>query len=122
VSSLTNGNQTGWFKDNLWTGPAGVPVGLSRDLCGVSYTSPANGNSYIYTIGGVYYDSTTKVNGQNHGATTNKVWYAQIKSTGGLAVWKPTASLPVSPGLQLHGSVVLTVGTNTYLYVIGGST
>jgi hypothetical protein len=123
---VTSNVSSNWFSNSLWKDPNNPTevVGLSRDLCGKIYTSPTTGNGYLYTVGGVYYDAATNNlngDGKNHGLTTDQVWFAPINSSNGnLGTWVPTSSLPVA--LQLHGSVIMTVGTNTYLYVIGGST
>jgi len=116
VASL--GSSMWQFSNSLWKDPTfnDEVVGLSRDLCGVVYNSPS-GNNYLYTIGGVYYDSHTPViDGVNHGTTTNKVSYAQILPSGSLGGWTSATALPVA--LQLHGAVVFS----NYLYVFGGST
>ena len=117
VSAVATTNSSTWtFHNDMWKGPAGVPVGFARDLCGVV------NNGFLYTIGGVIHDSTIT---DPTGNSTAQVWYAPINSTtGNLGGWKQANSVPVpqgTMGLQLHGSVVVTVGTNTYLYVIGGS-
>jgi hypothetical protein len=127
LSAITTSTvSNNWFSNSLWKDPNNPTeiVGLSRDLCGKIYTSSTSGTSYLYTVGGVYYDAATNNltgDGKNHGVTTDQVWFAAINSSNGnLGTWIPTSSLPVA--LQLHGSVIMTVGTNTYLYVIGGST
>jgi hypothetical protein len=124
VASTTPGT---WFSSPLWNDPNSPTetVGLSRDLCGTVYTNTATSTSYVYTVGGVYFDSKTN---QPFGDSTNQVWYNQIQSNGSLSnQWNSTTpiKLPVGvTGLQLHGTAVVTVPgtTNTYLYVIGGST
>jgi hypothetical protein len=123
VASTTSGT---WFSNPLWKDPNSPTetVGLSRDLCGTVYTNTATNTSYLYTVGGVYFDSKTS----QFGNSTNQVWYNQIQSNGSLSSqWNPTTpiTLPMGvTGLQLHGTAVVTVPgtTNTYLYVIGGST
>jgi hypothetical protein len=128
LGAITTSNMsTNWYSNPLWSDPNHPTevVGLSRDLCGKTYTSPTTSKTYLYTVGGVYYDAATNNlngDGKNHGLTTNQVWFAQILTNGNLGQWQSTTALPVSPGLQLHGSLVMTVGANTYLYVIGGST
>ena len=117
VSAVASTSQTSWtFHNDMWKGPAGVPVGFARDLCGIV------NNGFLYTVGGVIKDSSIT---NAMGNSTNQVWYAPINSsTGNLGAWKQANSLPVpqgAMGLQLHGSAVVTVGGNTYLYVIGGS-
>jgi hypothetical protein len=109
----TSSVSSNWYSNSLWTDSAtGEVVGLSRDLCGTIYTS-TTGTSYIYTVGGVYFDTNTDPTGN----TTSDVWYAPINSSNGnVGTWTQTSSLPVA--LQLHGTVVL----NGYMYVIGGST
>ena len=114
ATSLYNGNATGWYSDNLWQDPNTSPkqvVGFSRDLCGVV------ANGYVYTVGGVYYDTlTVSPNGINYGFATNQIWYSKIQASGSLGTW--TLSPYKLPSVvQLHGAVVL----NNYLYVIGGS-
>lgn len=114
AASLYNGNTTGWYSDNLWQDPNTNPkqvVGFSRDLCGVV------ANGYVYTVGGVYYDTlTVSPNGINYGFATNQIWYSKIQTNGSLGTW--TVSQHKLPAVvQLHGVVVL----NNYLYVIGGS-
>ena len=122
----TSSASTNWFSNSLWKDPNNPTevVGLSRDLCGKTYTSPTTGNSYLYTVGGVYYDAATNNldgDGKNHGLTTNQVWFTPLNSSNGnIGTWTSTSALPVA--LQLHGSIVMTVGANTYIYVIGGST
>ena len=117
VSAVATPNPSTWqFHNDMWKGAAGVPVGFARDLCGVV------NNGFLYTIGGVIKDSTIS---DATGNSTAQVWYAPINATNGnLGAWKITNPVPVpmgKMGLQLHGSVVVTVGGNTYLYVIGGS-
>jgi hypothetical protein len=124
--SITNGNTTGWFTDNFWKDPNTSPqevVGYARDLCGAVYTSPSN-VSYLYTVGGVYYDSQTALTTGSYGSSTNWVWYTKINANGSLVQpWTRAADLPTgAAGLQLHGTAVVAVGGNTYMYVIGGST
>jgi hypothetical protein len=108
---------------NLWNlGTESVPVGLSRDLCGVIYTSPATNKNFIYTVGGLAYDPL-----HNSSALTNQIWYAQIAVTpnnGNVLAWhqamKADGVTPITlpSALDLEGVAVL----NGYLYVIGGST
>jgi hypothetical protein len=118
ASAVATTNSSTWtFHNDMWKGPAGVPVGFARDLCGVV------NNGFLYTIGGVIKDSSIS---DATGNSTAQVWYAPINSTNGnLGAWKITNSVPVPSGkmgLQLHGSAVVTVaGDATYLYVIGGS-
>jgi len=126
AAAITNGNTTCWFTDNFWKDPNSPTeiVGYARDLCGVIYTSPSNG-SYIYTVGGVYYDSKTVSPDGNYGFSTNWVWYTKINTNGSLVQpWTRAQSLPTPKGvgLQLHGTAIVTVAGNTYMYVIGGST
>jgi hypothetical protein len=117
VSAVATTSSSTWtFHNDMWKGAAGTPVGFARDLCGVV------NNNFLYTIGGVIKDSSiTNVDGNS----TAQVWYAPINTTNGnLGAWKQANSVPVpqgAMGLQLHGSAVVTVGGNTYLYVIGGS-
>jgi len=113
VSGVASGTPGTWYHSSLWKDPLSTTevVGLSRDLCGVT------SNGYLYTVGGVYFDSKTD---PTYGNTTNMVWFTPISAADGSLgpSWTKTTSLPVSPGLQLHGTVVL----NGYIYVIGGST
>ena len=127
AAAITNGNTTGWSTDNFWNdpnSPTNEVVGYARDLCGVVYTSSSG--SYIYTVGGVYSDSqTVSPNGVNYGFSTNQVWYTKINTNGSLVhPWTQATSLPTpnGAGLQLHGTAIVTVAGNTYMYVIGGST
>jgi hypothetical protein len=121
VASQTPGT---WFSNPLWKDPLSPTetVGLARDLCGVVYTNTATSTSYLYTVGGVYHDSQTS----SFGNSTNMVWYNQIQSNGNLSTtWHEANSITSGAnGLQLHGTAIVTVPgtTNTYLYVIGGST
>jgi hypothetical protein len=99
---------------NLWSlGTETVPVGLSRDLCGVIYTSPTTSKNYIYTVGGLAYDPVAKTS-----ALTNEVWYAQLYPNNGDVLTWHQAPYTLPKALDLQGTVVL----NGYLYVIGGST
>jgi hypothetical protein len=119
VSGVATTTQGTWFHNDLWKDPKTNPlevVGFSRDLCGVV------NNGYLYTVGGVYFDSKSD---PTYGTSTNQVWYAPINPTNGsLGTWKSTTPINTknNSGLQLHGTAVVTVGANTYLYVIGGST
>lgn len=117
VKTIATPNSSTWqYHNDMWKGAAGVPVGFARDLCGVV------NNGFLYTIGGVIKDSSIT---NAYGNSTAQVWYAPINATSGnLGGWKPANSVPVpktAMGLQLHGSAVVTVAGNTYLYVIGGS-
>jgi len=114
----SNGSVGSFTWQNLWNLPDGSTVGLGRDLCGVIYTSPTTGKNYIYTVGGLAYDSGAVPPST---ALTNQVWYAQLYPTTGqnngeLLTWHQAYNLPTN--LDLEGVAIL----NGYLYVIGGST
>jgi hypothetical protein len=114
-AQLNSDGSLGSFTwQNLWSlGTETAPVGLSRDLCGVIYTSPATNKNYIYTVGGLAYDPVAKTS-----ALTDEVWYAQIYPNNGDVLKWHQAPYTLPKALDLQGTVVL----NGYLYVIGGST
>jgi len=121
----SNGSVGSFTWQNLWDLPDGSTVGLGRDLCGVIYTSPTTGKNYIYTVGGLAYDSGAVPPST---ALTNQVWYAQLYPTSGqnngeLLAWHQAMTpggvpIVLPNALDLEGVAVL----NGYLYVIGGST
>jgi hypothetical protein len=116
----SDGSLSAFTWQNLWSLPGeSQPVGLSRDLCGVIYTSPATGKNFIYTVGGLVHDPVT-----NASTLTNQVWYAQIAVTpnnGNVLAWHEAKKADgVTPftlpsALDLEGVAVL----NGYLYVMG---
>lgn len=98
---------------NLTT--AQLPIAVARDLCGVAY------KGYVYVVGGVEPSG-------NWGATTGDVSRGKISSTNhDITSWTTQSGLlntadPHNPKVvQLHGTAIATAGTNTYLYIIGGS-
>ena len=89
---------------------AQLPIGLSRDLCGVVY----KGN--LYTVGGVEYSSSNPF-----GMTTTAVRHGKTSiSTGDIVSWG-TPPDALNEAVQLHGTVAMTIGTTGFMYVIGGS-
>jgi hypothetical protein len=119
----SHGSLVGFTWLPLWSLPNQTqPVGLSRDLCGVTYTSPTTNKTYLYTVGGLVYDPVHQTRGPS-----TEIHFAQINPNlgskfGSLESWSTAKySVPVptgAAGLELQGTVVV----NGYLYIIGGST
>jgi hypothetical protein len=108
-----HGSLGAFASQNLWTdSTTQQPVQLARYLCGVV------NNGYLYTIDGVLNEPGAN---PSH-VTTNQIWYALIRSDGGLRTWQQ-ASTVLKNGQQLPAlQLAATVAVNNYLYIIGGST
>ncbi|MFI5304211.1 MAG: hypothetical protein ACHQYP_05375 [Nitrospiria bacterium] len=87
-----------------------LPLPLFQSAA-VSYTDPVSLQSFVYVIGGAYYDPQFQTDPIN----VNTVYRSLVKSGGALSPWITDNSVNL-PSLRGHSSVIF----NNSIYVIGG--
>ena len=103
-----------------WTAGAALPVGLSGDAAAsAEMITPTGVNGItrtLYAVGGA----------AGNDAPGNTVYYANVPTSGGIAAWTATLSLPESVAFEsaVVASVLNSAAVNApgYLLVLGGAT
>lgn len=110
VQASAQSGGAGGSSSTVSISPEVLPKPLFQSAA-VTYTDPVSLQSFIYVIGGAYYDSQSSDGPLN----VNTVYRSLVKAGGELSPWVLDNSLNL-PSLRGHSSVVY----NNSIYVIGG--